>query len=280
MKYISICLLAFFSAFALNAKIDNQKLWEGKAPGEICSEPEELKSVGILKYTNVSVPEMVFFPIESAQPAPTVIVCPGGGYKVMAWDLEGTEIAKWLNSEGFNAIVLKYRVPDNKDGAFADLQRAIRLARFNAAKWNIDPNRLGVLGFSAGGHLIVRASANYNISAYEAHDEADKLSARPDFTVAVYPAYLSLDENYAFPEDLKVDKNAPRAFIIAAQDDRWVDSSIAYYLTLKKIGVKADLHLFSEGGHGTGIRKKEDSKPMRSWNNICGVWLKYYFGNK
>ncbi len=281
LKKISFFTAAFAAASCAFAQSETLKLWKGTPPGEVCAGVEELKQVGdIKKFLNVSSPEIQLFPAAGDAPAPAVIICPGGAYKIMAWDLEGTEIAQWLNSIGFTAVILKYRVPDNRDGAFMDAQRAVRLVRANAEKWKIDPQRVGILGFSAGAHLSARTSASFKDEAYAPIDEADKLSPRPDFTVLVYPAYLSADENYALSPEIKADKETPPAFIIEAQDDKLIDSAVAYYLALKKLGIKADIHLYAQGGHGIGIRNKADGKPIRAWNDVCGEWLKYYFGAK
>ncbi len=253
-------------------------IWDAKAPGKVCKEDEEIILKGDRNYKFVSVPTISIYKVESETPAPAVLICPGGGYGRVCIEHEGTEIAKWLNSIGFTAVILKYRIPENRDGAFADAQRALRLIRYNAKAWNIDPNRLGMLGFSAGGHLTARTSTSFNIQAYEPTDAADKLSARPDFSVLVYPAYLYTDANYTLPPEIKITKDTPPVFITQAQDDvKYFDSSIAYYLAAKKMGVKADIHLFADGGHGKGVRRTQE--PMKDWHNICGEWLKYYFLN-
>jgi len=277
LKVFAAVLTAVVFALPAAASGEIIKIWEDSVPGKKCAEAEQYtEGGGIHRYSFVSEPTLELYLVKSDKPAPLVVVCPGGGYAKLAYDLEGIEIAKWLNSIGVNAAILKYRIPDNRLGAFADAQRALRLARHNAAKWGVNPDKIGVLGFSAGGHLSARLSTGYAENIYEARDAADRLSARPDFTVLVYPAYLYADANYTIAPEIKVDKNTPPAFITQAQDDvKYIDSSIAYYLALKKAGVKADLHLFSKGGHGNGIRRKD--VPMKEWQNICGEWLKYYF---
>jgi len=274
-KILCAALLAAFfcAAYAENEVV---KIWDGvKMPGTATDKPEKALSPEVC--TNVSVPRLTLFLVKGDKPAAAVLVCPGGGYTNVCFGYEGDEIAKWLNSIGVSAAVLKYRTPANREGAFADAQRALRLMRFNAAKWNIDPARIGMLGFSAGGHLTAQTSTGYDIQAYAPQDAADKLSARPDFSVLVYPAYLYADANYTLSPEIKVDKNTPPAFITQAQDDvKYFDSSIAYYLALKKAGVKADLHLFADGGHGHGIRRNKE--PMKDWEELCGQWILYYFG--
>jgi acetyl esterase/lipase len=183
---------------------------------------------------------------------------------------EGTEIAQWLNSFGIHAFVLKYRVPKNRSGALQDIQRAMGIIRQNAQKFNIDPNQIGAMGFSAGAHLSANLSTNYQKRSYSPIDAADELSCKPDFTILVYPAYLS-DNDYKTPEDIDVTKNTPPAFIFQTQDDRYVNSSIAYYLALKKQNVPAQLHLYPKGGHGYGLRPKNHA--AKTWPELCRSWL-------
>ncbi len=284
MKIIKIlCTLSAMAgmSFALHAqsgdKNGNINLWNGKVPGKVCSEPESVKAdPNIKKLTNISNPSMDLFLLGGYKKSPLVIICPGGGYAILSYDLEGTELAKWLNSIGISAAILKYRTPDNRDGALQDLQRAVRLARKHADEWNILPNKIGVMGFSAGGHLCARLSNTFDKAHYEPIDSADSLSARPDFCILGYPAYLAADKNYSMTDLFGVSDDVPPTFVMAALDDKvWVDSAIAYTLALKKSGAKVDLHLFAEGGHGTGIRHKQDGKPMRNWNDICADWLRY-----
>ncbi len=279
-KILIALAVAFSHAGAVFAQEPVMNLWPSKAPGKVCEEEEVCPvSNGDSRYKFVSVPTLTFYGVKSETPAPIVLVCPGGGYDVVCVTHEGVEIAKWLNQNGIAAAVLKYRVPKNRDGAFADAQRALRIIRANAQKWGVDAGRVGMLGFSAGGHLTARTSTGYNEKAYEPVDEIDKLSARPDFTVLVYPAYLYADKNYTLVPEVSVDKDTPQAFITMAQDDKtYFDSSIAYYLALKKAGVKADLHLFADGGHGKGVRRNKE--PMKDWPKLCAEWINYYFGEK
>lgn len=200
------------------------------------------------------------------------MICPGGAYNVLAYDLEGTEVAEWLNSIGFTAVVLKYTVPKNRDGALQDAQRAMGLIRQHSKEWNVDPARLGVLGFSAGGHLSARLSNTCETRSYPAVDEADSLSCRPDFTVLIYPAYLG-DATYTLSEGITVTSNTPPAFIVQTQDDRtFINGSIAYYLALKKQNIPSELHFFPSGGHGYGLRPSD--KDVSHWPELCGRWLK------
>ncbi len=252
------------------------QLWPDKAPGK-STDLDETDSPdrqnNVQRITNVGRPSLALFKAKSVNgPAPAVVVCPGGAYSILAYNLEGTEVARWLNSIGVTAVVLKYRVPDNRAGALQDVQRAMRLVRHHASAWNIDPKRVGVLGFSAGGHLAARASTAFAASSYTAVDQADQLDCRPDFTILVYAAYLSHDD-YRIADDVAVTRKTPPAFVVAAQDDvRNVDSSLAYYLAMKKAGVPTELHLFPSGGHGFGLRPPK--RVASIWPKLCETWLK------
>ena len=247
------------------------KLWPGDAPGKVTDKPEhalESRGDNVTRLTDVSCPTMTVYKLE--EPAPAVIVCPGGGYGILAFDKEGTEVAEWLNSVGFNAVVLKYRVPGNRSGAFMDVQRAMGLVRLNAKEWNIKADKVGVMGFSAGGHLAARLSTNYAERSYETVDKADELSCRPDFTILIYPAYLSKG-NYGLADEIKDDKDTPPAFLYQSQNDKsYVDSSIAYYLALKKNNVPGELHICPVGGHGYGMRGP--NRAAVQWPKLLQEW--------
>lgn len=277
----SICLFCVLSialvmtttslAAPLLEPAHTMELWPALA-GKSTGEPVAGKDDGILRLTKVESSSIAVFPaLGGDSPAPAVLVCPGGGYGILAYDLEGTEIAQWLNSISVTAVVLKYRVPDNRAGALEDAQRALRLMRQHAATWNIDPEHVGILGFSAGGHLAARTSAGTGGRAYTAVDDADQQRCTPDFTVLVYPAYLS-DEHFALPTEVAVSKETPPAFIVQTQDDKhYIDSSLAYYIALKSAEVPAEIHLFPEGGHGYGLRASKHA--VSGWPALCGTWL-------
>ena len=237
------------------------------------TDPAAEKDRGIIKkdihIIEVGSPSITVYP--AAKPAPAIMVCPGGAYNVLAINLEGTEVAEWLNSIGFTAVVLKYSVPKNRDGALQDAQRAMGLIRLHSKEWNVDPDRLGVMGFSAGGHLSARLSNTCEARSYPAVDEADRLSCRPNFTMLIYPAYLG-NETYKLAEEIVVNSNTPPAFIVQTQDDNpHINSSVTYYLALKKQKVPAELHLFSSGGHGYGLRPSD--KPVSGWPQLGAAWL-------
>lgn len=246
-------------------------LWpalEGLAPYELMPDQGD----GVIRITNIKCPTLAVYPAAAAdKPSPAILICPGGGYAKLAYNKEGTEIAQWLNTLGIAAAVLKYRVPDDRTGALEDAQRAMGLLREHAEAWNIDPRRVGVLGFSAGGHLAARLGANSKKRAYEQVDAADDWSCRPDYTILIYPAYIA-ERSYDVAPEIPVNEGAPPAFIVQTQDDtHYINSSLAYYMALKGAGVPAELHLFPVGGHGYGLRPSEAA--VSGWPSLCARWL-------
>ena len=208
-----------------------------------------------------------------------VVIFPGGGYNILAWDLEGTEVCDWLNSIGVTGVLLKYRVPkragiDKHVPALQDAQRAVGLVRSRAREFGLDPQRLGVLGFSAGGHLAAALSASVGQRTYPAVDDADKVSCRPDFSVLIYPAYLTLkDQGEKINPDTAVSSNTPPAFIAMSQDDPVrVESALYYSIALKQSGVPFELHIYPKGGHGYGLRRTDN--PLTAWPDRTAEWLR------
>lgn len=243
---------------------------EGKMPGRGAREPEgEInKGDGFHRITNVSRPTLTIFPA-AKKDAPSVIVCPGGGYSYVVIDKEGTEIAKWLNAEGFTALVLKYRNPNNREGALQDLQRSISLVRTNAAEWSLDPKRVGVMGFSAGGNLSAKASNHFDARAYPAIDTVDQQSCRPDFAVLVYPAYLGKDGQVA--TDLNLKANIPPTLIVHSEDDKsFVAGSKLYAAALEAEKHPVQFINYPTGGHGYGLHCTRDAK---AWPQATMDWL-------
>jgi len=215
-----------------------------------------------------------------------VVVFPGGGYWVLYMDLEGTEVCDWLTSKGITCVLLKYRVPGEhlspRSGAYPkspvaleDAQRTVGLVRFHAAEWGIDPHKIGVLGFSAGGHLVAAVSTHFKQRLYRAVDAADKESCRPDFGVALYPGHML--ENTAKEFELNpyvpVTSQAPPMFLLHAEDDPidTVRNSLLYYAALKKAGVPVEMHLYAEGGHAFGLRRTKF--PITGWPQLVETWL-------
>jgi acetyl esterase/lipase len=198
-------------------------------------------------------------------------VCPGGGYSILAVDLEGYEIAEWLNSLGFTAFVLQYRVPEKEEGALQDIQRTLRIIRSRAEEWDIDPAKLGVFGFSAGGSLSARASTRYNDTTYAPVDAADTFSCRPDFSVLIYPAYLDRGEERALTPELSVDENTPPMFLFATADDYHGNSVLVMAGALRDHEVPVELHFLAEGGHGYGLRP--GNVAADTWPALAAKWL-------
>lgn len=277
MRYI--CLMAFLLLSLAAAPIKTPKpdeslaIWPDRPLLE--KSDDEVKHTNIIRITKVNRPAIEFFKSKNAKPdAPAVVIFPGGGYQILAYDLEGTEVAEWLNSIGIHAIILKYTVPGNqREDALKDAQRAFGIVRSKAKDWGINPEQIGVLGFSAGGHLAANLSTNYQKRNYKEIDAVDKLSCRPDFTVLIYPAYIydEKDKHKIAPE-IKIDANTPPAFIVQTLDDRrLVDSAFNYCRGLKDTKVDAELHLYATGGHGYGLRPSEN--PISGWPKLCQAWL-------
>ena len=282
---VVLCCSAVFAADKEAAPRDYTpvvvKVWPGQAPGEKPGEvgEEHIKNRdrNVIRLADVTEPTLTLYRAKLKAPTTTVLVCPGGGYNILAWNLEGTEIAEWLNSIGVNAAILKYRVPRRKDrpkheAPLQDAQRALRLLRANAEEWGIAVDRLGILGFSADGHLSAATSTNFDKPAYESIDEADKQSCRPDFTVLVYPAYIADGDPCNPAPEITVTDKTPPAFIVQTEDDRYVDSAIGYFLLLKKAKVPAELHVYDSGGHGYGLR--ENGKSIITWPTRCAEWMR------
>jgi acetyl esterase/lipase len=257
-------------------------LWPNGAPGEkgdIGPEKRQEKD-RIIRITDVTRPTLtVFRPPADRDTGTAVVICPGGGYSILAWDLEGTEVAEWLNSLGVTGIVLKYRVPARKGreryaAPLQDAQRALGMVRLRAAEWGIDPHRIGILGFSAGGHLSAALSNNHDRRTYDPVDDADKVSCRPDFALLIYPAYLVTGkENDRLAPEMKVTKETPPTFIVYTEDDPvHVENGLFYYLALKKAKVPAEMHIYPKGGHGYGLRPS--AQEVSTWPKRAEEWLR------
>jgi acetyl esterase/lipase len=260
------------------------KVWPGAVPGEKGDIGPETATQGegakpVLRISNVSEPTItVFKPAADNDTGTSVLICPGGGYNILAWDLEGTEVAQWLNSLGVTGVVLKYRVPrradrEKHDAPLQDAQRAMSLVRSSAAEWGIDPQRIGILGFSAGGHLSAATSTNFDRRSYEPIDKVDEASCRPDFAVLVYPAYLLSEQGDALAPEIRAGDKTPPVFFAHAYDDRiGPENSIRMFLALKSAGVPAEMHVYSKGGHGFGLRPSDFNSS--TWPKSCEGWLR------
>lgn len=260
-------------------------IWPNAAPGEkggIGPEAEVVRKDErkTTRITNISSPTLTLFrPTSEKNTGAAVVICPGGGYSYVVADKEGSEVAEWLNTIGVTGVVLRYRVPVRKDRPrheppLQDAQRAIGLMRHRASEFGINPTRIGIMGFSAGGHVAACASTNFEGRTYDAIDEADKQSCRPDFSMLIYPAYLTLkDEGDKLAPEVRISPKTPPTFLTMTQDDGVrVESALFYYLALKQAKVSAEMHLYPSGGHGYGLRL--DGHTVASWPKRAEDWLR------
>ncbi len=288
MKSIVYLLVLLMSHLAADPLVI--RLWPHGAPGEkATAEPERdmttpkdglVAGKRVIRLGNVTDPSIMVYPAPKASETGTaVIVFPGGGYRILAMDLEGTEVCQWLNSIGITAVLLKYRVPERTDlpryaAPFEDAQRAMRLVRAHADEWGLKADRIGVLGFSAGGHLAAVLNSKSEERTYEPVDKADENSCRPDFALLIYPAYLSVsDEGEQLAPEVAINPRTPPRFIVQAEDDRaFIGGTLLYYRALQLAGVPAEMHFFSSGGHGYGLRPS--SARVTGWPTLATAWLR------
>jgi acetyl esterase/lipase len=285
---ISLTFLLVGSVRAAKPEI-TMNIWPAKAPGENKELPPEaditkdtdklIAGRRIIKLGNVSTPQIaVYRPEKSKDTGASVIICPGGGHNILAYDLEGTEVADWLNSIGVTGIVLKYRVPardSNKRwiGAVQDAQRAVSLVRSKAAEWKLDPNRIGICGFSAGGETAGLTSLFLDERQYSPMDNVDKVSSRPNFAILIYPGGLDVKGQVALKDYIKINKDVCPMFLVHAFDDPvTAQNSLLLSVELKKAGVPTELHLYDAGGHGYGLRHVP-TMPVTTWPKRCEEWL-------
>ncbi len=252
-------------------------LWpEGKAPysvpGDARNQEHFLEVTDAVdRLTDVSIPTLTFSPATGSGPRPAVLICPGGGYHILAWNHEGTAIASWLNANGISTFLLKYRCPDRRTAAKADAVRAMRLIRAKAKELNLIEDKIGIMGFSAGAHLAARVCNLGVDNVYDSVDPVDIANPRPDFSLLIYPAYINRD-GFETDAELEISAKTPPVFMIQAEDDTaLVDSSLAYFIALKKFAVPAELHLFSRGGHGYGMLRK--GNPTDAWLSLALRWF-------
>ena len=288
--FFGLCVFGLISSCVTAAEPLVLNVWPGAAPGEPSGIGEETSVAGkpgearpVTRVGHVTHPTLTIYrPAADKANGTAVVICPGGGYTILAWDLEGTEIAEWLNTLGVTGIVLKYRVPRRPNApkeeeqpvcSHQDAQRAMRLVRSKAAEWKLDDTKIGILGFSAGGHLAARTSTNYETLSYPAIDAVDQLSGRPDFTVLIYPAYLVTKDMTALTPMIAVNDKTPPAFLAHAYDDGVpCDNSVQYFLALKRAQVNAELHVYTGGGHGYGLRSSIHA--VVTWPKRCEDWLR------
>ncbi len=298
MKPLIFALCVVFACGGLNAQTNvwqpspghtQVPIWPGAIPDpQPVPGPEYatnvLSTTGVpwIAVCNVSRPTMTVYSPKGTNTGIAVVVFPGGGYNCLAIDLEGTEICDWLTSRGITAVLLKYRVPLTKVGpywesplALEDAQRTVGLVRFHAAEWHIDPHKIGVIGFSAGGHMVAAMSTHFDKRLYPAVDAADKESCRPDFAIALYPGHLWKDDgNFELNPNVPVTSNTPPTFLLQAENDPVdnVNNSLVYYIALKNAGVPVEMHLYAQGGHAFGLRRTKF--PVTKWPQLVETWLR------
>lgn len=298
MKLFVFVLGLGFACLRLNAQTNvwqpssghvQVPLWPGAVPdARPVHGPEYLTNVVTASGTkwlqtgNVSQPTMTVYSPKGTNTGVAMVVFPGGGYQCLAMDLEGTEICDWLTSRGITAVLLKYRVPIKRVGpygespqALEDAQRALGLVRFHAAEWQVDPHKIGVIGFSAGGHMVAAMSTHFKKRLYPVVDAADKVSCRPDFAIACYPGHLwNDDEGFKLNPNVPVTTNTPPTFLVMAEDDHVdrVEQALVYYIGLKQVGVPVEMHLYAQGGHAFGLRRTQF--PVTEWPQLAEKWLR------
>lgn len=251
-------------------------LWTGKVPGEdSMKHPARLypdTSKGVIRITDINDPIITVYRPGGKQKADAgIIVCAGGGNKYLAINMEGEEVAKWLNQLGITAFVLQYRVPLKQKGALQDIQRTFRIIRSNAAKWKLDTHKIGAIGFSAGGNLAARAGTSYDKITYPPTDAVDSLSCRPDFALLIYPGSLASGPDHKLIPELTVDKNTPPMFLFVANDDP-VGVPLSFAYALHDAKVPMELHVYPKGGHGYGLRKGNSA--AEAWPMLAEHWMK------
>lgn len=253
------------------AQESERNIWPDKRPAEVTLKKGKMKQEmgddGILRIQQMPVPTLQKFPVVKSPKGKVVIVCPGGGYQILAVNHEGTEIAQWLNALGYTAYVLRYRVPDNREGALQDVQRAIRIARAeNPGK------QVGVMGFSAGASLTARAATRFQLPSYTATDETDTQSARPDFAALIYPAYMDEGEHHTLTPELTITEQTPPFFVFQTADDRYGNSALVISQALRNHKIPVQLHIYEKGGHGYGLRANL-AEAASKWPKLMEEWL-------
>lgn len=253
------------------AQESERNIWPDKRPAEVVLKKGKMKQTmgedDILRIQQMPVPTLQKFPVVKSPKGKVVIVCPGGGYQILAVNHEGTEIAQWLNALGYTAYVLRYRVPDNREGALQDVQRAIRIARAeNPGK------QVGVMGFSAGASLTARAATRFQLPSYTATDETDTQSARPDFAALIYPAYMDEGEHHTLTPELTITEQTPPFFVFQTADDRYGNSALVISQALRNHKIPVQLHIYEKGGHGYGLWANL-AEAASKWPKLMEEWL-------
>lgn len=275
---LTVCLASGISGFGAEPAL-TMNVWPGTPPGDKPNLGPELWN-GTAITGVVSTPTIaVYRPPKEKDTGAAVLICPGGGFYQLSMGHEGWDVATWLNSIGVTGVLLKYRIP-NREGmprflaALQDAQRAMSIIRSKAKEWGLDPKRIGILGFSAGGQVGADVETNFDQRKYDAIDDIDKAETRPDFAVLIYPGGIAVrgSETPAVTPDVRVSKDTPPTFLAISNDDRGGPENAVYlYLALKRVGVPAELHVYGEGGHGYGIRP--GNAPHASWPARVADWM-------
>lgn len=280
MRYITLLVFLGSVNFGFSQYATQISLWPSEVPGEETPKAKPVVQIdqkGVIERLLVVTNPM----LEVYQPpkpnGSAILIFPGGGYNRLAIKKEGYEIAEWLSKLGYTAFVLQYRVPDKQEGALMDAQRAIRIVRSKAKAYNINPDKIGVLGFSAGGSLAARAATSYEDQTYPLVDEMDSLSSKPNFSVLIYPAYLDQGENNSITPELRVTEETAPMFLFVAADDTHANSSLVMTQELRAKNVLVELHVVPKGQHGYGMRKGNPA--AEAWPALVESWLKKYVIN-
>ncbi len=273
------------------------ELWPGKVPDEAGDiGPEKVRMSPALDRKQVEVTEPTRLVTDVSKPSITLyrppkdkdtgtamLICPGGGYWDLYWQLEGEEVATWLNSQGITGIILKYRVPRRRDDVkseparrpLQDAQRAVSLVRSKAAEWGLNPQRIGMVGFSAGGHLVIATATGFEKRSYEPQDEIDSVTCRPDFAILAYPGYLKAKDKDELSPALSIPAGTPPVFLVHGDEDiiSPPQHSVCLYLALKRAGIPAELHVYARSAHDFGVRT--NAHPCSAWTKACEQWLRH-----
>jgi acetyl esterase/lipase len=266
-------------------------VWPGKTPGDVGIEGQEKSRIyqspligePTKLITNVTRPTLtIYSPPKDKNTGTAMLICPGGGYHELFWELEGEEVAAWLNSLGMTGIILKYRCPRRSGdvkgepplGPQLDAQRAVSLVRSRASEWGIDPHKIGMIGFSAGGHLSLATATNFEKRLYEPQDSIDEVSCRPDFAVLCYSGYLKAKDKDEIWPGIRIPANTPPILLAHSSDDKISvpENSVIMYLALQRAKIPAELHIYATGNHDFGVRQNE--KLPSSWTRLCVAWLR------
>lgn len=282
-KFMLLLLTMLLPLSGFSAPQSEIHLWPGQVIGEDEPKHEPVKTPdrndNVIRLTDVTDPLIkVFEPERSKNNGAGIIVCPGGGYHILAIDKEGYEVAEWLTDLGYTAFVLQYRVPQKQAGALMDIQRAIRIVRSKAYLWKLDIDKIGVMGFSAGAHLAARACTQFNTETYPKVDDADLFSTRPNFAMSIYGAYFDKGENKTLSPELTIQKETPSMFIFGTADDKSGNSSLVMTSALRNAEIPVELHFLANGGHGYGLRK--GNVAAETWPGLAGKWLNNLFPAK